>query len=96
MSWQKAIDSQAFCSHNKNIGYEFDAAKQAANAVKHGVWFSATEDFEWETAQIEVDGRKSYGESRLCATGLIGTRLFVLLFMLRESAVRTISLRKAN
>ena len=76
--------------------YEFDPAKQAANAVKHGVWFSAAEDFEWEAAQIEVDGRKRYGESRLSATGLIGSRLFVLLFMLRESTVRTISLRKAN
>ena len=40
--------------------------------------------------------RKSYGESRLCATGLVGTRLFVLMFTLRESAVRIISLRKAN
>ena len=72
---------------------EFDPAKQAANAAKHGVWFSAAEDFEWETAQIEVDGRESYGRSRLSATALIGIRLLVLLFALRESAVRIISLR---
>ena len=68
--------------------------------AKHGVWFSAADDFEWETAQIDIDSRKSYGESRLCATGLVGTRLFVLMFTLwftlRESAVRIISLRKAN
>ena len=75
---------------------DFDHAKQAANVAKHGVWFSAAEDFEWETAQIGVDSRKSYGESRLSAIGLIGTRLFVRTFTLRETAVRIISLRKAN
>ncbi|MBB4842238.1 uncharacterized DUF497 family protein [Paucibacter oligotrophus] len=76
--------------------YAFDPAKQAANVAKHGIWFGAAEDFEWETAQIEVDGRKNYAETRLNATGLIGTRLFVLTFTLRETAVRLISLRKAN
>ena len=76
--------------------FEFDPAKLATNVAKHGVWFSAADDFEWETAQIDIDSRKSYGESRLCATGLVGTRLLVLVFTLRESAVRIISLRKAN
>jgi len=71
--------------------YEFDDAKQAANVAKHGVWFGAADDFDCVAAQTEVDGRKSYGESRLSATGLIGTRLFVLMFTLRESAVRIIS-----
>ncbi len=76
--------------------YDFDHAKQAANLAKQGVWFSAAEDFEWETARIDVDGRRHYGESRLTATGLIGVRLFVLTFTLRESSLRIISLRKAN
>ena len=35
-------------------------------------------------------------QSRLSATGLVGTRLFVLMFTLRQSAVHIISLRKAN
>jgi uncharacterized protein len=76
--------------------YSFDPAKQAANVAKHGVFFSAADDFEWDTAQIEVDGRRRYAESRMNATGLIGSRLFVLTFTLRETAVRLISLRKAN
>ncbi|MFT4102987.1 MAG: BrnT family toxin [Burkholderiaceae bacterium] len=76
--------------------YEFDPAKLAANVLKHGVWFATAEDFEWETAQIEIDGRKHYGESRFTATGLIGSRLFVLTFTLRDTTVRIISLRKAN
>lgn len=76
--------------------YEFDPAKQATNVAKHGVWFSTADDFEWETAQVAVDGRQGYGEPRLIAAGLIGSRLHVLTFTLRENAVRIISLRKAN
>lgn len=76
--------------------YEYDPAKLATNVSKHGIWFSAADDFEWETAQIEVDGRKRYGEPRLKAVGLIGTRLFVLVFTLRGNAVRIIGLRKAG
>ena len=73
------------------MNYEHDPAKLAANVRKHGVWFSAADDFEWETAQLEVDSRKRYGETRFIAAGLIGVRLFVLTFTLR-----IISLRKAN
>ncbi len=76
--------------------YEFDHAKQASNVAKHGVWFSAAEDFEWETAQIEVDDRKIYGEARLVAVGYIGLRLHAMTFTLRGNAVRIISLRKVN
>ena len=76
--------------------YEYDPAKLAVNVAKHGVLFSAADDFEWEAALLEVDSRKHYGEARLTATGLIGARLFVLTFTLRGNAVRIISLRKAN
>ena len=76
--------------------YEFDHAKQASNVAKHGVWFSAAEDFEWETAQIEVDDRKIYGEARLVAVGYISLRLHAMTFTLRGNAVRIISLRKVN
>ncbi len=76
--------------------YEHDPVKLAANVGKHQVWFSAADDFEWATAQIEVDSRKHYGETRFNAAGLIGRRLFVLTFTLRGNAVRIISLRKAN
>ena len=33
---------------------------------------------------------------RFVATGLLGTRLYVLVYTLRETVVRIISLRKAN
>jgi uncharacterized DUF497 family protein len=76
--------------------FEWDHAKLAANVAKHGVWFDAADDFEWETAQLKVDTRKRYGETRWNATGLVGSRLYVLTFTLRETAVRIISLRKAS
>jgi len=40
--------------------------------------------------------RFDYGEQRLWAFGRIRDRLYVLTFTRRESAVRVISLRKAN
>ena len=76
--------------------YTFDPAKHAANAAKHGVVFSAAQDFEWETALVEVDSRHAYREARLTALGLIGERVHVMVFNLRETSVRIISLRRAN
>ncbi|MBB1603336.1 BrnT family toxin [Variovorax sp. UMC13] len=76
--------------------YSFDPAKLAVNVAKHGVWFSAAEDFEWESALVAVDSRKAYAEARLTAVGLIGERLHVMVFNLRDTTVRLISLRRAN
>lgn len=78
------------------MNYTFDPAKNALNAKKHGVFFAAAADFEWETALVGVDERRDYGEPRLIATGLIGERVYVMVFHLRETSVRLISLRKAN
>lgn len=76
--------------------YTFDPSKQAANVAKHGVFFSAAHDFEWESALVEVDRRHAYGETRFIAAGLIGERVHVMVFNLRETSVRIISLRRAN
>ena len=76
--------------------FAFDPEKLASNVAKHQTWFALADDFEWETATLEVDTRKHYGETRFIGTGYIGLRLYVLIFTLRESALRIISLRKAN
>lgn len=78
------------------MNYAYDPAKQATNAAKHGVMFWIADDFEWETALIDVDSRRAYGEPRLVAIGLIGDRVHVMVFSLRETSIRLISLRKAN
>ena len=64
--------------------------------ANHRVWFLEAERSEWATSSIDVDSRKHYGETRFVATGYIGPRLHVMVFTLRETAVRLISLRKAN
>ncbi|QHJ01434.1 BrnT family toxin [Xylophilus rhododendri] len=74
--------------------YTCDPAKLAANVAKHGIWFTAAEDFDWETAVVEVVHRN--GEARLMALGLIGERVHVMVVTLRETCVRIISLRKAS
>ena len=76
--------------------YTYAPAKLAANVANHGVWFQEAEGFEWEFAAIEVDSRKAYGEPRLVAMAPIGSRLHVMVFTLRGTEVRIISLRKAN
>lgn len=80
----------------KSMNYEHDPKKLAENVAKHCVWFHEAERFEWETAIIEADDRKSYPETRFQATGYIGLRIHVMIFCLRGTAVRIISLRKAN
>ncbi|MBS3953611.1 MAG: BrnT family toxin [Methylomicrobium sp.] len=78
------------------MNYEWDDNKLAINLDKHRLHFSIAEQFDWETAMIEADTRKNYSEDRYCAFGLIGTRLYCLVYTLRNDVKRIISLRKAN
>ena len=68
--------------------YTHDPKKFAANVANHQVWFHEADGFEWEVAAISVDGRKRYGETRFLAHGLIGERLYVMVFTLRETTIR--------
>lgn len=74
----------------------FDPDKNCRNVEKHGVSLADAEAFEWKTAIINEDSRKTYPERRFEATGYIATRLHVLIFCYRENHIRCISLRKAN
>jgi len=78
------------------LDYEFDAAKDESNLVKHGLLLADSEGFEWETAVVREDTRKCYSEPRFEATGYIGERLHVMIYCIRGEAIRIISLRKAN
>ncbi len=78
------------------MDHEFDPAKEESNLDKHGVSLADATGFEWETAVVREDARKQYPEQRFEANGLIGERLYVMVYCLRADAVRVISLRKAN
>lgn len=75
---------------------EFDKHKDLANRAKHGIALARAVDFEWDTARVEPDARRDYGEPRYKATGLLDGRLHVLVFTPRRAALRLIGLRKAN
>ena len=76
------------------MDYEWDERKCASNLDKHDVDFAAIRDFEWDTAVIDSNIR--YGELRFVAFGYIGLRLHVVVYTLRGTAKRIISLRKAS
>jgi hypothetical protein len=78
------------------VQYVWDDAKRAANLAVHGVDFTAAYRFDWDTAKVDPDIRRDYGEERFIATGRIGLRIHVLVFTPRGELVRVISLRKAN
>ena len=74
--------------------YEWDEAKRELNLAKHDVDFSVVETFDWLTAKSKQSDRR--GESRMAATGFIGSRLYRVIFTERGDLIRIISLRKAN
>jgi uncharacterized protein len=76
--------------------YDWDEAKNRTNARDHGMDFDAVYDFDWGTADIQIDDRADYGELREIATGFIGDVLHVLVYTARDDEIRVISLRKAN
>ena len=73
-----------------------NGTKRQANSAKHGGDFSLAEGFNWETTIDVEDERKNYGELRRVAMGLIGSRLYVMIYTSRSQICRIISLRKAN
>ena len=74
--------------------YEWDEGKRQADLAKYGVDFSALEFFEWETAVEAADDR--HDEPRWVAIGFVGLQLHVVVYTVRNRAVRVISLRKAT
>jgi uncharacterized protein len=76
--------------------YQWDQDKRALNIADHRIDFTAAENFDWDTAFIEIDDRDDYGELREVAWGFIGVGLHVMVFTRRGDAVRIISLRRGQ
>jgi len=75
---------------------DFDPEKSRINAVQRGLPFELAAYFEFDTALINEDTRRNYGEIRYSAIGNIHERLHVLAFKETPWGIRVISLRKAN
>ena len=76
--------------------WDWDEPKRQANLAKHGVDFAEMDRFDWSSADIRVDDRFDYGETRKSALGLIEGRLFAVSYTERGAITRIITLRKAN
>ena len=61
-----------------------------------GLSFTQVNDFDFETAFVEIDLREEYGETRFVAIGFLHQRLHVLCFTETDDGIRVISFRKAN
>jgi uncharacterized DUF497 family protein len=79
------------------VDYEWDEDKNRQNIHKHGLDFAdAWEVFEGPV-RVNLDTRANYGEDRWSGVGLLGNRIVVVSFTIREEETRRIiSLRKAS
>lgn len=75
---------------------EWDENKRKTNLTKHGLDFIACGKMLEGPHLIFQDVRQNYGEDRYNAYWRLAGRLVMTTFVLRDEAVRIISLRKAN
>lgn len=76
--------------------FTWDENKRKQNIDKHNVDFRDVVFFWDNTMLVLEDERYAYGEPRFVAIGTLYQRVMVLVYTLRDDAVRVISFRKAN
>jgi uncharacterized DUF497 family protein len=74
----------------------YDLAKNARNIAERGLSFERVNEFDFQTAVLSEDVRRSYPERRFVALGWLDERLHVLCFTPVPGGLRVISFRKAN
>jgi uncharacterized protein len=77
-------------------GFEWDAAKNAANVAKHGIDFDdAVRIFEGPVLE-QIDNRRDYGEKRVAVTGIVTELELFVVYTVRGDNRRIISARRAS
>lgn len=75
----------------------FDPKKNQKNIEERGLSFECIADFDFESAMVWEDTRKTYPERRIASLGNLNGRIHFLCFSRPETeVVRVISFRKAN
>ncbi len=74
--------------------YEWDDAKRIETLAARGVDFTEIYNFDWDTADTRLSYRND--EVRQVSLGMIGNRLYHVVWVWRGENRRIISLRKAN
>lgn len=76
--------------------FEWNDEKAKSNLRKHGVAFEDVQYFEFETAIEWPVDQSVYGEDRIVAIGVLGCEIHTLVYTLRGTSIRVISLRRAS
>ena len=82
--------------YTNNIEFEWDEQKNKANIEKHDIDFQDAVLLFESPIIARIDDRQDYGEKRWIALGRIKETICVVVYTLRKSKIRIISLRKAN
>jgi len=79
------------------MAIEYDPEKNKQNIKDRGISFDEFKNLDFESAIIEVDNRKDYGEDRHIIQAKLNNRLYIAVITIRgDDITRVISLRKAN
>ena len=76
--------------------FAWDPAKAERNLAKHGIAFEEAWEFDWAGAVVVDRSRRTDGEARQAAIGLLHGRVCTLVFTDRPEGVRLISFRRSN
>jgi hypothetical protein len=68
----------------------FDPAKNAKNIAERGLPFERVAELAWETAVLQEDRRRDYGETRVRVLARLGQRLHVAVITMRGEAVHVL------
>jgi uncharacterized protein len=77
------------------VEFEFDEAKNQANAAKHGIDFVAAQTLWLDELLIEIPARTT-GEPRFLVIGVIEGKHFSAVITYRGRCIRIISVRRAR
>lgn len=83
-------------SQSMHVDITFDPLKDALNRIQDGVSLELVREIAWDEIVSWVDERRNYGEVREVGLAPINGRMFCVVFTRRNSALRIISLRRAN
>jgi uncharacterized DUF497 family protein len=76
--------------------FEFDPAKSAANAVKHGIDFEQAQALWDDDRLLTLQSRMDQDEVRWLVIGRIGKAAWTAIITRRGEAIRIISVRRAR
>jgi uncharacterized DUF497 family protein len=78
------------------VEFEWDAAKSEATEQRRGIRFDRAAEILSGRHIVWTDDRRDYGEQRIRAVGESAGEVLHVVFTRRGTAIRVISVRKAN